>query len=309
MFAAIKKFYSKPFLQETRSLFAIILYRLFLAVVWPIYWAKYRRVLRHTRAFIRETSTDIRKRGKSAFVFANGPSLRDIDLAKIRALCQTGKYDLISVNSYASKSAETAPPRFAVFADNVHFAGGDTQYSRDLETCERLGITYFAPAKYIDGKSPLRMGFCSLSNIDAANTSDITRPAGYYGVTAFFALSLAKMLGYKKIYICGYDNSYFRDFEVGDDGKMFIRHKHYYDDDAADTLVPCLYRSSSEFFFDTYRHFSFLAKIARDDSSIVNVAKRTYLSDISMDRSLDIYKGTKDSDTTSNELSPGFKPC
>lgn len=302
MVSSLKAFYSRPFLRETRSPLEIVVYRLFLAFAWAAYRFRYRRALRQTRTFVAEAADKIREEGRSAFVFANGPSMADIDLEKIRDLCETGAYDLIAINSYLSNSADIAPPRFAVFADNVHFSGADTQYTRDIETCQRLGIPYFAPAKYVDGVDPLRRGYCSLSHIDAANTANIARPAGYYGVTAFFALSLAKMLGYRRIYICGYDNSYFRDFEVGEDGAMFIRHKHYYDDETEDTRVPCLYCSSSEFFFDTYRHFKYLEKIAAGESKIINVARRTFLSDILRDMTLDIYKNAQDANADSNEV-------
>lgn len=289
MFGAVKLFYSKPFLRETRSLTEILLYRLLLASAWAVYRIKYRSALRQTRAFLCDTSKEIERSQKSAFVFANGPSMGDIDLKKVRQLCDTGKYDLIAINSYLSNSADVAKPTFAVFADNVHFIDGNTQYNRDIETCERLDIPYFAPAKYIDHKHPLRRGYCSLSNIDLANTSDITRPAGYYGVTAFFAISLAKSLGYKKIYICGFDNSYFRDFEVDEDGTMHIRHKHYYDKKNTDTRVPCLYGSSAEFFFDTYRHFHYLEKISYKRGEIENVARSSFVSSIRRNFNLNIY--------------------
>lgn len=291
MIQQVKRFYSRPFLNETRSPAEIILYRAFMAVVWLVYSIQYRATLGRTRSFLCDASAEIRRHGKSAFVFANGPSMSDIDLSKVRALCNTGAYDLIAINSYLSKSAEIAPPTFAVFADNVHFAGGETQYTKDVEACERLGIPYFAPAKYCAAPNPLRHGFCSIANIDASNTTDITRPTGYYGVTAFYALSLAKMLGYRRIYICGFDNSYFRDFEVGADGSMFIRHKHYYDEESGDTLVPCIYRSSAQFFFDTFRHFHFLEKIERENlSSIANIARTTFLSTFPRDTTLSVYK-------------------
>lgn len=289
MIKAVKKFYSRPFMQEIRSPVEIVLYRLLLLAAWTVYRVKYRRVLQKTRLFIEEAAQDIRKKGKSAFVFANGPSMADIDLAKINALCESDECDLIAINSYLSKSAHIAPPRFAVFADNVHFAGGETQYTKDVETCERLGITYFAPAKYCEGPSNLRRAFCSICNIDSRNTADITKPAGYYGVTALFALSLAKSLGYKRIYICGYDNSYFRDFEVGEDREMLLRHKHYYDSKESDTLVKCLYNTGSEFFFDTFRHFKFIEKIS-GSGSFLNIARTTYITAIQRDLTMDFYK-------------------
>ena len=289
MVTLIKKIYSRPFLNETRSIWAIVLYRIISKLVWVIYKIKYRHQLRKTLQFIDEQRKEINKKNKSVFVFANGPSMGDINLSKVDALCKEEKFDLIAINSYLSKSADVAKPTYAIFADNVHFNNATGQYKSDIEECIKHGIVYFAPAKYVSKSDKLRFGYCSLCNIDAANTSNILSPAGYYGVTAFFALSLAKMLGYQNIYVCGFDNSYFLDFEVLDDGEMCIRHKHYYDNKTSETKVKCLYGSTSEFFFDTYRHFAYLEKISKNSASIKNIAKKSYLSSIPREFNLDVY--------------------
>ena len=290
MLEIIKKIHTQPFWCETRSISKITLYRVFSALSWLFYRVKYRKTLKETRAFIALASKEVAKKNKSAFVFANGTSMKDIDLHKIKQLCEADTYDLIAINSYLSNSAEIAPPRFAVFADKLHFAEGETQYKRDINVCEELGIPYFSPARYVNKAHPLRRGFCSLTNIDSVNCSDITKPLGYYGLTALFALSLAKMIGYEKIYICGFDNDYFKDFGVGPQGDMYISHRHYYDEESKDTRVPCIYASGTEFFFDTYRYFQFVNKVNMIKNQIHNVAKVTYISEIPRDFSLNIYK-------------------
>lgn len=289
MIKLIKKIYSRPFLNETRSICEIVIYRAISKIIWAVYRFKYRRLLKATYQFIDKQKEKINCERKSVFVFANGPSMKDIDLNKVDALCKGGVFDLIAINSYLSKSADTAKPTYAIFADNVHFNNAAGQYKSDIEKCIELDIPYFAPAKYVSESSGLRYAYCSLCNIDASNTSNILKPAGYYGVTAFFALSLAKMLGYQNIYVCGFDNSYFLDFEVLNNGEMCIRHKHYYDNKNSETKVKCLYGSTSEFFFDTYRHFSYLEKIFKNFSSIKNIAKTSYLSSIPREFDLDVY--------------------
>lgn len=290
MLSLLKRIYAGPFVKEQRSVRNVVVYRTVVAVIELFYAIKYRRTLRRTRKFLRDKKAEVKREGRSAFVFANGPSLGDIDLNKVEVLCKEKGHDLICINSYLSKSSDMLKPTFAVFADNVHFNGGGTQYTKDVETCEAFGIPYFAPAKYVDDSNPLMFGYCGICNIDARNTSDITKAAGYYGVTAFFAISLAKMLGYSNIYICGFDNSYFKDFKVTSEGKMVINHKHYYDSKGTNTQVPCLYEKTSNFFFDSYRHFDFLEKISKNDLRIKNVAKVSYLSTVSRDFDLDIYR-------------------
>jgi hypothetical protein len=290
MIKQIKKIYTRPFFKETRSIGDILIYRVLNLAIWTAYKIKYRLQLKETSLFIEKQKKEIIKKEKSVFVFANGPSMMDIDLNKVSALCKKGEYDLIAINSYLSNSADIAKPTYAIFADNVHFNNPVGQYKADIEKCKELGIVYFAPAKYVNQTDGLKYAYCSLCNIDASNTSNILKPAGYYGLTALFSLSLAKMLGYQKIYICGFDNSYFLDFEVLDNGEMCIRHKHYYDNKTSETKVKCLYGSTAEFFIDTYRHFSFLEKVISFDSGILNIARKTYLSTAARCFSLDVYK-------------------
>lgn len=290
MLIKLKKTYSEPFLNETRSISSILIYRMLCWFVAIIYKLKNFNKLKRTREFLKKESEEVKKLKKCAFVFANGPSMTDIDLDKISKLCINGNYDLIAINSYLSKSANLAKPTYAIFADNKHFENPQGQFKDDIDKCKELGIKYFSPAKFVFNNEENRLAYCSICNIDGDNTNNILEPAGYYGMTAFFALSLAAMIGYEKIYICGFDNSYFLDFEVEKNGEMCINHKHYYDVGKVETKVKCLYKNSSEFFFDTYRHFKFLEKIYIKNGNIYNIAKKTYLNTIPVCEALDVYK-------------------
>lgn len=290
MIGLVKRIYTRPFLHETRSITDVLAYRIVSKVVWLAYAIKYRNRLCRTARFVDLQKQVNRATRRKAFVFANGPSVGDIDLNKIRALCESGDFDLIAINSYLSKSADIAKPTYAVFADNVHFSDTESQYRDDINKCKSLGIKYFAPAKYADDNDALVYSYCSLCDIDSKNTADITRPAGYYGVTAFFALSLAAMLDYSEIHICGYDNSYFLNYSVLDNGEMCIRHKHYYDSNETDARVACIYKKASEFFMDVYRHFFFLEKITANDSRYTNLAKITYFNCVKRNFEMDVYK-------------------
>lgn len=287
---AIKRIYSAPFRHEQRSVSAILKYRATLAIASLAYQFKYRHTLLRTQGYLSEYSAQVRAEKKSAFVFANGPSLSDIDLSKVDTLCRNGNHDLISINLFLSKSAHIAKPKFAVFADNKHFEDPSEAFAKDISACQNHGIKYFVPAKYYMGGDDNQYAYCTLCNVDAENTSNILRPAGFYGVTAFFALALAKGLGYENIYICGFDNSYFKDFEVDQYGNMMIRHSHYYDGNESDTLVPCIYGSTAEFFFDSYRHFDFIEKLTRGAPRIRNIARTSYLSEVERFYELDVYR-------------------
>ena len=159
-----------------------------------------------------------------------------------------------------------------------------------MDACEKNRINYFVPLQHVKGRGSLRVGYNAFCDIFSENTTNIFAPAGFYGLTALHALRLAKCLGYKKIYLCGFDNSYFKDFEIKDDGGMVIRHRHYYDDALGEFEVPCIYDRSSEFFFDGYRHFRYLEKITGGSDIFVNIAKKTYTNAMERSFELDVYK-------------------
>lgn len=287
-----KIYYQTPFRKEMESGFGLIFYKIFTKFIGFTYTAYHFKSLISSRNKSKTIKKSIVDNEKNAFVFANGPSLSDIDLGKVRKLIEGGEYDLIAVNSFLSKSSSEIMPTFAVFSDNLHFNvdDKDSQYSKDVSICKEKNIKYFVPFKYYQCKSSLQIGYNAFCEIFSKNTSNILNPPGFYGLTALHALRVAKHLGYKNIYICGFDNSYFKDFEVGDTGEMVIRHRHYYDGKSNDVEVPCLYERSSEFFFDTYRHFHYIEKITKTDGGFLNVALHTYLSSIRRDLTLDIYK-------------------
>ena len=179
----IKQICSQPFLKETRSIVDILMYRSVVNAAWLAYYAKYRGVLARTSDFINERRLYNVNHKRKAFVFANGPSVGDIDLVKVAKLCEAGDFDLIAVNSYLSKSADVAKPTYAVFADNVHFNNPTGQYKSDIDKCRELDVTYFAPAKYARFIDNNAYAYCSLCNIDSNNTCNVLRPAGCIIVT------------------------------------------------------------------------------------------------------------------------------
>ena len=47
-------------------------------------------------------------------------------------------------------------------------------------------------------------------------------------MTAYKALSIACYMGYEKIYVCGFDNSYFKSIFVDKDNNVYYNDEHYY---------------------------------------------------------------------------------
>jgi hypothetical protein len=285
----LKAAYQKPFRNELQSISALILYKAITKILAIGYTIRYWRQLLHSHRSLARIRSEIIRSRKSAFVFANGPSLSDIDLIKIKQLIDSGGYDLIAINSFLSKSLDRVLPTFAVFSDNLHFEPDavNSQYSQDVAACKRELIRSFVPIQHLNTDDPLQIGFSSFCDIYSNNTSDLLRPPGYYGLTAFHALRVAKHLGYLNIYICGFDNSYFKDFEVTREGLLVVPHRHYYDQDS-NLEASTMYGSTSEFFFDSYRHFEYLEKICKG-GSFHNIAKTTYINCAPRTLGLDVY--------------------
>lgn len=177
------------------------------------------------------------KRGRKAFIFANGPSVRKLDPAKVRSFQHEG-YDVFAVNSYFhSEMSHMVLPNYFVLSDPAYF-GHTTGLSEqrkqevegDLFKIVANNCVLFAPIEYYSKLDYTnKYAFCDAENIFSPNVCDITRPRGYLSMTAYKALSIACFLGYEHIYICGFDNNYFKTFVSDIDNKLYIEDIHFYD--------------------------------------------------------------------------------
>jgi hypothetical protein len=183
-------------------------------------------------------------KNKNAFVLANGPSLKKIDLEKIKQRQKEFKSKVICVNSFIGKLNSKLIPDFYVLSDPLYF-GLDQELSteetlkeikRDLELIEKNNVTLFIPLKF-KNKLNIKTNVYYFNDIELRrfnkNIIDITRPRGYLSVTAYKALSVACYLGFKKIYIAGFDNDYFKTFEVDKKNKLFFKDNHAYNQKTA----------------------------------------------------------------------------
>ncbi|WP_431475314.1 MULTISPECIES: 6-hydroxymethylpterin diphosphokinase MptE-like protein [Marinobacter] len=231
-----------------------------------------------------------------AFVFANGPSLSDIDFRKVKEY-QASSYDVITINSFSSKAIDVhgIVPDFCVFGDPYHFHDDDIindQASDDIEMVNKHGIPAFVPMHLFSRSRFLNsIPFCSVSNPYSKNVSNCFRPLGYYPTTAFYALSIAIFLGYEEVRICGFDNSYFLNFTVDKNGNKYFVDKHFYDRYPKKRHIDSfLFPKTSHVFLNFSRHFRYLEKISDGFPGIKNVAKVTYTDAFPIDFSLDIYR-------------------
>ena len=69
------------------------------------------------------------------------------------------------------------------------------------------------------------------SDRESKNISDITKYLGYSSISGLKALTACIHLGYKKIYICGFDNNHWNNIKVDENNKIFQINRHFYDND------------------------------------------------------------------------------
>lgn len=293
----IKNYYRKFWKQEPRSAFDLAIYNTVCQIICTGYYLKYRKILKQTEKTLAKIAAKNREEKRSVFVFANGPSLKNLSFEKIAKLQKNKTHDVIALNSFLSKSGHYLKPDYAVFADSIHFQTPENsgkprdQYLADIEFCRSNQITTLVPAEYYASVNlETKLAFCTIANINGNNTQTICKPVGFYRLTALYALTLAKQLGYHQIYIAGFDNSYFKDFRISSDGICVLQHIHYYDDSSSNTTVVPLGNSTMEVFYDIYKHFHFIDKIAGNDDRFLNIAKETYLNTIPIYHSLDVYE-------------------
>lgn len=295
----IKKTLKPYYRDEQTGLFTFLVCRLIVELNTMRYclqnW-KLRRLNKSSIAGLKKT------RAKSVFVFANGPSLNDLDFVKVKAHMDTRDYDLITVNSFASKGIDQygLKPAVAVFGDTMHYRDEDDaqfteQAADDIRAINEHGVSALVPYHYFKrSRFKESIPYCGVYNVYRNNVDKTHKPLGFYRVTAFYALALALDVGYENVYLCGYDNSYFRTFEVDLNNEKYFDNKHFYEEKQTRLHLPTeKYGPTSHIFYDTYRHFKYLEKInknSRGESKLYNIAKTTFTDAFERNFGLDVYK-------------------
>lgn len=235
------------------------------------------------------------KRNKKAFVFANGPSINKLDANKIKSYQEKG-FDIFAGNSYINSSfGKTVVPNFYIFSDNIHF-GKKTSislyntYKKDVTNVLDLNIPIFIPHRYCKGLDwPKTYVFNDSFDIFSNNVVDMTKPKGYVSMTLFKAISAACYMGYETIYICGFDNDYFKKFEVDEDNNIFVPDEHFYSKENLESVKrkEQFHKSMGEVLINTTLNFTGLEKFKKNP--IINLDKTSLVDSFSKKHDLDVY--------------------
>jgi len=177
-------------------------------------------------------------KNKSAFVLANGPSLKKINLAAIKKRQEDHGDKVICINSFINKLSSKLIPDFYVVTDPVYFGLDQDNHNEitlkevqnDLKLIEKYKIPTFIPVKFKDNIN-IKTKFYYFNDVEQrrfnSNVIDITKPRSYLSMTAYKSLSIACYLGFKEIYIAGFDNDYFKTIEVDKENRVYYSEEHY----------------------------------------------------------------------------------
>jgi hypothetical protein len=126
-------------------------------------------------------------------------------------------------------------------------------------------------------------------DIFSNNVVDMTKPKGYVSLTLYKALSAACYMGYETIYISGFDNDYFKKFEVDEDNNFFVPDEHFYSKENKESVrrKEEFHKSIGEALIITSMTFTGLEKFKR--FPIINLDKTGLVDSFSKKHDLDVY--------------------
>jgi hypothetical protein len=282
------------FYYRRSSLIKIIFYRILKFFLVKARYIKYFIQYNKDLADIRKLKDS--KIGKSAFIFANGPSLNKLSIKKIKRC----KFDIFAVNKYINSNFPE--PNFYVLSDLGYFIRNKIEPENSLilrKLLKNAAITIFVPAELkkiikkekVEGNKTI--SFCDLEDIYSDNNLDVTKPRNYINLTAFKALAIGTYFGYSKIYISGFDNSFFFDIQSDINNNLFYYLRHFYKSKGKKINYNKMYNTFSygEIMANDYPvYLDFDLFLNQKSTKIINLDKSSLITAFTKKHKLDLYK-------------------
>lgn len=242
------------------------------------------------------------KKGKNAFVFANGPSLEKLDPYKVKRLQEEG-YEVFAGNSFINTGfSQIVKPDWYILSDPAHFQKYETETTaitkdrtkKDVEKLNTLQVQVFVPHRYArHAKSIIKNYYIFNDSFDvfSKNVTNPSKKRGHVPLTLYKALGIACFMGYDSIYICGFDNDWFKTLSVDKNNQMFWDNKHFYSREIDEVTKQKLttFQDVPIFLLEMHQVFSGLKKFV-GATSIFNLDENSLVDCFSKYHYLDIYK-------------------
>lgn len=175
------------------------------------------------------------RKGRIAFVLANGPSLTRISVPKFKKFVEDNNAEVFCINMFVNSDfARAVEPDYWVISDPYNFVENDDYVRQTNENGVKIvRKAIFCANQHLRKfrqKTDLEMiPFCDTETSHVfSNNIDPTKERSYLSMTAYKALAVAGYMEYDRIYIAGYDNSYIRLLGCDEENRIY-RLEHHFD--------------------------------------------------------------------------------
>ena len=185
---------------------------------------------------------------KDALIIANGPSVNNLNIAKVLEAQTSGEIDVFALNWFPlSDLAKTLVPDFFCLSDPQNRPGSETAFKGHKS--EKIW-TYFnshpqmkliLPHNWLKYdqliKNKVEIWIDDRELVGWSRSNSVLRSRGYSSVTAHKTIAAAIHMGYRTIYLIGLDNSVFKNVIVNERNELGDNPSHFYDSDSTSTLI------------------------------------------------------------------------
>jgi len=201
--------------------------------------------------------------GKNALVIASGPSAARLNAAAVAKAQKAGELIVVATNHFLdSVLAKTITPDFLLWSDSIFHPRRRAENS-SWDTVKNYPSTMIVVPwtwrHHIPGDVAPQVIFFDDDTLEtwSHNISPL-KPRGYQGTTGAKALALAIHLGPASIYVLGLDLSYFKNFTVDVDNRVWRNPTHLAGTDSGNQdlthntvsgLADSLYATANQFFY------------------------------------------------------------
>jgi hypothetical protein len=196
-----------------------------------INYIKYNSLYKETKKLRKSKTT------KKLFLFGNGNSIKLIDPYKILQLQKKG-FEVMTTNSFLySKIGKIIRPDYYVLSDHRLINPSQKFFDKTINKqitfsnsiLKKLNTIIFLPSDFYGKHSFLnKIYYFNNLEINNKNFDNITIPRCYHSMTGLKAMSIACYLGYKEIYLCGFDNDQWTTIKVDQYNNIFNQRSHFY---------------------------------------------------------------------------------
>lgn len=238
------------------------------------------------------------KNDYSVFLLGTGISVNLIDYKKILTI-KKNNFEIFSVGGYfESDLSNNLIPDYYLLSDKRTIIPEKTDisdnekknYRETLNKLCKLRVKTFIPVNYINDRVSKELNVLYFNNFFSSatdNFSDITKTYNYNSISGIKALSACIYMGYKNIYLCGFDNNHWNNIKVDKENRILQINRHFYDDDKKYHLNKTG-KSISDMLL--YFHEIFKSYELFRSNRIINLDPNGLIDVFSKKHELDIYK-------------------